>query len=99
MNTRSLPILLLALSVLAPAGYAGDPGGASALPPDVQTFAKRRDVCDYFRGNEASINKKRAKELAERMKEHCAGTDRELAALKEKYKEDHCCPKQLTERT
>jgi hypothetical protein len=95
MSMKSLPVLLSGLLCIALSGNASGQNGAPSFPPDVKTFKDRRDVCDYFRGNEEKINKKRAKELAARMKEHCAGTDKELASLKAKYKDDKTVSKSL----
>lgn len=93
---KSLPSLLFGLLCIAPLGHADDKHVASALPEDVKTFKDRRDACDYFRGGDPSFKKERAKELAERMKGYCAGTDKELASLKEKYKDNKTVSKALT---
>ena len=46
---------------------------------------RRRDLCDYFRG-EDSYDEERRKFFEENLKKYCTGTDKELASLKAKYK-------------
>lgn len=93
---KSLPYLLFGLLCIVPPGHASDNHTTSALPQDVKVFKDRRDACDYFRTEGPSLNKERAKELAERMKGYCAGTDKELASLKTKYKNNKTVSEALT---
>ena len=79
MRYRSLLALLFATLVLSVAR------AQSALPADVARFVEQRDGCDHFRG-EDPYDAERAKFLKERTRELCAGTDRRLKVLKEKYK-------------
>ncbi len=68
-------------------------GAASAaeltLPADVQTFTDSREICDHFRGepvegdDEAALE--RRNEVIGKITQHCVGTDKALAALKQKY--------------
>jgi hypothetical protein len=60
---------------------------AKPLPPDVARFAERRDGCDHFRGEEPYDEERRAF-LEQRLRELCTGTDRALARLKRKYRDD-----------
>jgi hypothetical protein len=55
------------------------------LPEDVARFIERRDGCDHFRGEEA-YDEERRQFLLQKMIETCKGTDRQLAALKKKYR-------------
>ncbi len=56
-----------------------------SLPPDVIQFAKGRDACDHFRGEEP-YDAERRKFLEDRTRKLCVGTDRKLQALKQKYR-------------
>jgi hypothetical protein len=58
-----------------------------AVPVDVAEFKDRRDLCDHFRGEEP-YDEERRKFLAENVRTYCTGTDRELALLKTKYKDN-----------
>jgi hypothetical protein len=82
-------------------GPADAPGNASAgAPPpdkgagvatpaadDVAAFRAKRDACDHFRGEEPT-DAARGTFLAKALAENCAGTDKALAALRAKYKND-----------
>ena len=76
------PAQLFALSVFAAATTA--PLAQQALPPDVQRFVQRRDLCDHFRAEEPYDADRRAF-LEARTREFCTGTDADLDALKRKY--------------
>ena len=54
-------------------------------PSDLARFIERRDGCDHFRGEEP-YDKERAAFLNQKMKELCPGTDKALAGLKQKYR-------------
>jgi hypothetical protein len=73
----------LSLSLLAQSWALAEP--QQALPPDVARFVERRDLCDHFRGEEP-YDAERREFLEKRMRQHCTGTDAQLAALKKKYK-------------
>lgn len=63
---------------------------ASGIPPypfEVEEFVDRRELCDHFRGEEP-YDGERAEFLEKQIRETCTGTDQELRALKEKYKDD-----------
>ena len=79
------PALFLAIMLAA----CGSPGSvrSQALPADVAVFVERREACDHFR-NEEPYDAARDAELKIRLKETCTGTDRELAALRQKYADD-----------
>ncbi len=74
--------IVVGFTCIVSLGYA-DP----EWPEDVATFKERRDLCDHFRGEEP-YNAERRGFLAERVRTYCTGTDRELARLKAKYKDD-----------
>lgn len=61
--------------------------GKATLPEDVAQFVEKRDLCDHFRGEEP-YDEERRKFLILNMTELCAGTDRLLAELREKYAND-----------
>jgi hypothetical protein len=59
----------------------------------VERYVERRDICDHFRGEEP-YDEERREFLHRRLVEFCAGTDKELAELKHKYRNN----KAVTER-
>jgi hypothetical protein len=53
---------------------------------DMDAFFERREICDHLRGEFPNpSNPKQAREFFESVKEHCTGTDAQLAALKVQY--------------
>lgn len=60
------------------------------LPSEVEAFIRDRDLCDHFRGephegnNPAQIERREF--IFESLEIYCPGTDRRLAALKKRYK-------------
>ena len=69
------------------AAAEANPGAAAteaSLPADIAAFRERRDACDHFRGEDA-YDAKRAAFLAAEVTKACAGTDRALADLRERY--------------
>ncbi len=77
---------LLALLVVVPCcSFASDP--VDELPADVVTFIERRDLCDHFRGEEP-YDEERRSFLEKNIIEYCTGTDRRLANLRQKYKQN-----------
>ena len=73
-------LLLLALSTATP---------PVQLPQEVEAFAVDRDACDHFRGEPTEGNTPEQVErrafVIESFEIYCAGTDRRLAALKNRY--------------
>jgi hypothetical protein len=72
--------------VLTASAYAdNDP-----IPPEVTAFIKDRDSCDHFRGEPYEGNSPeqiaRREFIHESLEIFCPGTDRRLAALKKRYK-------------
>ena len=66
-----------------------------APPNDVSEFIEKRDLCDHFRG-EPGYDEERRKFLLKNMIEFCAGTDKQLMALKIKYSADKIIIKSLS---
>ncbi len=66
----------------------------TALPKDVQTFEERRALCDHFR-SEDPYDAERVLFLQEQSRTYCAGTDKELLLLKERYKKNKFVSKSL----
>lgn len=86
-------IFVLTLATPADAG--------SHLPPEVQEFIANRDLCDHFRGEPFEGNSpeqiKRREFVFQSIEIYCPGTDRRLAALKKRYKNDSGAMKRLSE--
>jgi hypothetical protein len=89
-------LIFLGLVCIAPFGNAAERKAASKLPADVLKFKEHRDLCDHFRG-EDPYDKERRKFLEENLKQYCTGTDRELASLKTKYKNNEAVLKALAD--
>jgi hypothetical protein len=82
------PCLWVALLVPWPwVGALADASGGAAtrLPQDVSQFVQRREACDHFRGEEPYDAARRA-DLAQKLRQLCTGTDLQLRALKQKYR-------------
>jgi hypothetical protein len=66
------------------------------LPPDVKAFVEQRDLCDHFRGepyegasdHETVDQKDRREFVIASQQRYCPGTDKRLAELKLKYRDD-----------
>lgn len=80
MKSKVLFILLFHLSLTAHAEEQG-----TSCPPDVLKFIERREMCDHFRGEMPGDRSERAEDVNHELSRYCTGTDRELAALREKY--------------
>lgn len=74
---------------------------ACAVPPtsaDLATFLERRATCDHFRGEVPDPpDPQRMKEVEEQVELSCKGTDAQLAALKQRYRDDEAVSKQLAQ--
>ncbi|WP_143707463.1 hypothetical protein [Uliginosibacterium sp. TH139] len=68
----------------------------AAVPSDVAKFVARRERCDHFRGEEV-YDERRGQYLAKQVFKYCTGTDRQLLALKNRYKSDSDVLKSLSE--
>jgi len=91
---KLLALTLITLVSVAQLGHAADRNAASGLPADVVKFKERRDLCDHFRGEEP-YDKERKTFLEKNLKRYCTGTDKELASLKTKYKDNEAVLKAL----
>ncbi len=89
-------LLVPGLLCLCTPGPAAERTPVYGLPPDVADFMGRRELCEHFRGEEA-YNRERRRFLEENMKKYCAGTDRELVGLKEKYRNNDAVVRALTD--
>jgi hypothetical protein len=67
--------------------FAANAAAQDRLPADVARFVERRDGCDHFRGEEPYDDERR-RFLEQRIRKLCIGTDRTLANLKKKYRDD-----------
>jgi hypothetical protein len=72
---------------LADLGCAAHGQPRSSTPDDVAQFVERRQTCDHFRGEEPYSPERRA-EIEAASDKFCRGTDRELAALRSKYRDN-----------
>jgi len=69
--------------------------GASLYPEDVTVFIGKRDLCDHFRGEEP-YDEERRKFIEKNLVELCTGSDRELAGLKMKYRDNRVVMEKLS---
>lgn len=76
-------------------GHLGGPP-AAPLPKDVAAYIERRNECEHFIGEEP-YDAARKKYLAEAVRETCTGSNRDLAALRKKYRNDPDVLKALSE--
>src|SRR4051812_2582628 len=87
-------IFLVLFSVLATA--EGEP---AALPKEVKAFITERETCDHFRGEpdegESAEQKERRTFIVDSLDIFCAGTDKRLAALKRRYKNNRSVMEEL----
>ena len=87
-------LMLLVFAVVASAHAGNNP-----LPPEVATFIQDRDACDHFRGEPHEGNStgliERREFIFESLEIYCPGTDRRLAALTKRYKNNSKILKRL----
>ena len=80
--------ILLSLAVILSNAYALE----SQLPPEVSDYIHERNLCEHFRGEphegDSPEQIERRKFIFESLEIYCAGTDRRLAALKRRYKDN-----------
>ena len=84
---RYAPMKHLFRATVAIALVASSAQAQEKWPSDLARFIERRNGCDHFRGEEP-YDKERLAFLNQKMKELCPGTDKALAALKEKYRKN-----------
>jgi len=73
---------------------------ACAAPPvpDLATFLERRATCDHFRGEVPDPpDPQRLREVEQGVAAYCTGTDAQLAALRQRYRDDPVVTKQLAQ--
>ena len=74
---------------------------SKSLPEEVRSYTVERDICDHFRGEPIEGNSpeqiERRKFVADSLVIYCSGTDRRLAALKRRYKDDRAARGKLNE--
>ncbi|MFS1291656.1 SH3 domain-containing protein [Pseudomonas piscis] len=61
--------------------------GGAQLPADASALIQRHEECQHFAGEEPYDAERRA-ELEKAVKESCTGVDRQLATLRQQYKDD-----------
>jgi len=73
--------------------------GNKPAPKEVQNFVAERNLCDHFRGEPYEGNSPEQVErrafVIDSLDIYCAGTDKRLAALKRRYKNNEAAMKQL----
>jgi len=71
---------------------------ATPATPDLATFLERRAMCDHWRGEVPDPpDPERLRELQKGIADSCTGTDSQLAALKQRYRDDPVVTKQLAQ--
>jgi hypothetical protein len=84
---RIISIILILVFV------ASAQAGNSQYPPEVEEFIRGRNLCDHFRGEPYEGNSpeqiKRREFIFESLEIFCPGSDRRLAALKKRFKNDN----------
>jgi hypothetical protein len=64
--------------------------------PDLASFLERRALCDHFRGEVPDPpDPQRLREVMAQIDISCKGSDAQLAALKQRYRDDPVVSKQL----
>ena len=102
---RKLAIFLLFLSVVPLAAEAAAQNQNSPerrkYPRDVQSFLNRRNTCDHFRGESFEGNSPEQRErrtfIIRQLERYCTGTDKQLAALTQKYRGSKMIMEQLNQ--
>lgn len=89
-------IVMLVLGLAASAQAADD-----SLPSEVSAFIRDRDLCDHFRGEphegDTPERIKRREFIVESLEIYCPGTDRRLAALKHRHRNNEAVMSRLNE--
>lgn len=93
-QTRWLIFFLFVPGCFGLSASSAEKTATSSLPADVVQFTERRSLCDHFRGEEP-YDAARRRFLEENLTRYCTGTDRELAALRSKYKNNAAAMKAL----
>lgn len=81
-------LILIVFAVATSNAHADD----NQLPPEVDDYIHERNICEHFRGEPHEGNSpeqiERRKFIIDSLEIYCAGTDRRLAALKRRYKDN-----------
>ena len=90
-----IPTLLYCLLFVSSVATAAN----KPVPKEVQNFVAERILCDHFRGEPYEGNSPeqlaRKNFVIDSLDIYCAGTDKRLAALKRRYKNNEAAMKQL----
>jgi hypothetical protein len=99
MATDATPARRASAAALATATAALLAACATSPPsPDLATFLERRATCDHFRGEVPDPpDPQRLREVSQQAEAYCAGTDAQLAALRQRYRDDPVVTKQLAQ--
>jgi hypothetical protein len=85
MKTLTLPLIAVFWTGIVAAQ-------TKSVPEDVLVFVKQRKVCEHFLGEPVDTNTDEQRErrnfVADSIDINCSGTDKRLAALKRRYKND-----------
>ena len=79
----------------------GGPAQAENMhtPDEVKNYIENRNRCDHFRGEPVEGNSpeqiERRKFVIDSLGIYCSGTDKQLAALKRRYRSDHAVMSEL----
>ena len=90
--------LLVLFSLLAAVPVSAS---EARLPSEVEAFIADRNTCDHFRGEPTEGSRpeqmKRREFIIESIEIYCSGTDRRLAALKKRYRDNSAVMKRLSQ--
>lgn len=100
MSVAYLRRCVILLQLLVILGLVCPSFAAKKFPADVQAFTNDRDGCDHFRGEPWDLGddpdiKERREFIFKNIRELCTGTDKKLASLRKKYRNDPAVIKHL----
>lgn len=74
---------------------------SKSVPEEVKSYIAERNICDHFRGEPIEGNSpeqiERREFVADSLDIYCSGTDKRLAALKRRYKNNRAAMDTLNE--
>lgn len=74
---------------------------SKGLPQEVKSYIAERNICDHFRGEPIEGNSpeqiERREFVADSLDIYCSGTDKRLAALKRRYKNNRAAMDKLSQ--
>ena len=100
MATDATPARHVSAAVLVMATTTAALLAACAAPraPDLAIFLERRATCDHLRGEVPDPpDPQRLREVEQGVAAYCTGTDAQLAALRQRYRDDPVVTKQLAQ--